>query len=153
MQYQVRPTLQTPPNIKTQSENWRPKILSNCRRKNVIYFLGCTRCQKQYVGKSEWSFYFRSYNYRLRIKSMDQIYGSEQSNCSVSWGCRIHWLHLCGRVRHPPNECPRYDTKQSDDEVPLMLGLWGIRSTPSLPLLPGPFWPGVGAPERALSMG
>ena len=25
-----------------------------------------------------------------------------------------------------PNECPGYDTKQSDGEVPLMLGSWGI---------------------------
>ena len=38
----------------------------------------------------------------------------------------------------PHNECPAYDTKQSDGKVPVMLGLWGIRSTPSLPLLPGP---------------
>ena len=22
--------------------------------------------------------------------------------CPVSWGCRIHWLHLCREVRHPP---------------------------------------------------
>ena len=28
-----------------------------------------------------------------------------------------------------------------------------MRSTPSLPLLPGPLWPGVAAPDRALSMG
>ena len=28
-----------------------------------------------------------------------------------------------------------------------------MRSTCSLPLLPGPFWPGVVAPERVLSMG
>ena len=48
---------------------------------------------------------------------------------------------------------PGYDTKQSDGEVPVMLGLWGIRSTPSLPLLPGPLWPGVVAPDRALYMG
>ena len=53
----------------------------------------------------------------------------------------------------PTNECPRYVTKQSDDEVPVMLGPWGIRSTPSLPLLPDPLWPGVVAPDRALSMG
>ena len=46
-----------------------------------------------------------------------------------------------------------YDTKQSDGEVPVMLGLWGIQSTPSLPLLPGPLWPGVVAPDRALSIG
>ena len=51
-----------------------------------------------------------------------------------------------------PNECPRYDTKQSDDEVPVMLGLWEMRSTPSLPLLSGPLWPGMVAPDRALSM-
>ena len=36
-----------------------------------------------------------------------------------------------------------YDTKQSDSEVPIMLGLWGKRSTPSLPSLPGPLWLGV----------
>ncbi len=43
--------------------------------------------------------------------------------------------------------------KQSDGEVPVILGPWGIRNTPSLPLLPGPLWPGVVAPDRALSMG
>ena len=46
-----------------------------------------------------------------------------------------------------------YDIKQSDGEVPVMLGLWGMRSTPSLPLLPGPLRPGVVAPDRALAMG
>ena len=51
------------------------------------------------------------------------------------------------------NECSAYDTKQSDGEVPIMLELWGMRSTPSLPLLPGPLWPRVVAPERVLSMG
>ncbi len=40
------------------------------------------------------------------------------------------------------NECPAYDTKQSDGEVPVMLELWGIRSISSLPSLPGPLWPG-----------
>ena len=34
-----------------------------------------------------------------------------------------------------------------------MLELWQMRSTPSLPSLPGPLWPGVVAPDRALSMG
>ena len=51
------------------------------------------------------------------------------------------------------NECPRYDTKHPDGEVPVILGLWGMWSTPSLPLLPGPLWPSVVAPDRALSMG
>ena len=76
--------------------------------------------------------------------------------CPVGWGCRIHWLRLCRGVRTPPqkkNECPRYDTKESDGKVPVMLELWGMWSTPSLPSLLGPLWPGVVAPDRALSMG
>ena len=44
--------------------------------------------------------------------------------------------------QEPTNECPGYDTKQSDGEVPVMLELWGIRSTPLLPSLSGQFWPG-----------
>ena len=46
-----------------------------------------------------------------------------------------------------------YDTKQSDAKATVILKLWGMRSTPSLLLLPGPLWPGVVAPDRALSMG
>ena len=68
--------------------------------------------------------------------------------CPVGWGCRIHRLLLCRGVRPPPNECPGYDTKQSDGEVPAMLELWGMQSTPSLPSLPGPLWPGVVAPDK-----
>ena len=37
-----------------------------------------------------------------------------------------------------PIECPVYDDKHSDGEVPAMLEVWGIWSTPSLPSLPGP---------------
>ena len=73
--------------------------------------------------------------------------------CSVGWGCRIHRQLLRRRVRPPTNEYPAYDTKQSDGEVPAVLELWGMRSTPSLPSLPGPLWPGVVTPDTALSMG
>ena len=51
------------------------------------------------------------------------------------------------------NECPVNDTKQFDREVPVMQKLLGMRSTPSLPLLPGQLWPGMVAPDSALSMG
>ena len=34
-----------------------------------------------------------------------------------------------------------------------MLKVWGMQSTPSLPLLQVPLWPGVVAPDRFLSMG
>ena len=33
-----------------------------------------------------------------------------------------------------------------------MLELWGMRSTSSLPSLPGPLWTGVVAPDRVLPM-
>ena len=91
--------------------------------------------------------------YGLIYYSLILIICTQLYNCPVSWGCRIHWLHLCRGVRPPPNECPGYNTKQSDGEVPAVLELWGIRSTPSLPSLPGPLWPGVVALDRALSMG
>ena len=61
-------------------------------------------------------------------------------------GCRIHRLNHYRGIRLP-NKCPGYDNKQSDGEVPVMLELWGMQSTPSLPLLP------MVAPERVLSMG
>ena len=54
-------------------------------------------------------------------------------------GC---YLHFC------TNNLSGYDTKQSDGKVPAMLELWGMRSTPSLPLRPGPLWPGVVAPDK-----
>ena len=57
-------------------------------------------------------------------------------SCPVCWGCRIHQLHLCRGVRPPTkkkNECSGYDTKQSDGEVPVMLELLGMWSTPPLP--------------------
>ena len=62
-------------------------------------------------------------------------------------------MHLCWEVRPLPNECPAYDTKQSDAEVPVMLKFWEMQSTPSLPLLLGPLWPEVVALDRVLSMG
>ena len=34
------------------------------------------------------------------------------------------------------NECPGYDTKQFDGEAPVMLELWVMQGTPSLPLWP-----------------
>ena len=82
--------------------------------------------------------------------------------CPATWGCRIHRLFLCRGVRPSTtttntttttNECPRYDTKQSYYKLPIMLELGGMRSIPSLPLIPGSLWPGVAASKRILSMG
>ena len=73
---------------------------------------------------------------------------------SVGWGCRIHRLHVFKGVRPlPTNQCPGYDTKQVEGKTSVNLELWGIWSTPSLPLLPGPLWPGVVAANRVQPMG
>ena len=115
----------------------------------------------------------------LRIPQSPNITGTSTSDCLVSypghslgwgscpsaevqsvystvpgdWDCRIHRLDLYRGVRPATNECPGYDTKQSDGEVPVMLELWGMRSTSSLRSLSGSFWGGVIAPDRILSMG
>ena len=62
-------------------------------------------------------------------------------------------LHLCSGGKDFPNECPVYDTKQSDGEAPVMLELWGMRSTPSFPSFPGLLCPRVIATDRVLSVG
>ena len=53
----------------------------------------------------------------------------------VDWGSRIHRLHLCRRARPPPTNVLVCDIKQSDGKVPIMLELWGMWSTPLLPLI------------------
>ena len=55
--------------------------------------------------------------------------------------------------KDPRNECPGYESKQSDGEVLVMLEIWGMQSALLFPLLPGPLWPKVVAPDRVLSMG
>ena len=52
----------------------------------------------------------------------------------------------------PPNECPGYETKQSDGEVPVILELSGMRSTLLSLSLPGSLCPGVVALDRVLSI-
>ena len=82
------------------------------------------------------------------------IYSSlSQIISPVGWGCGINRLHLCSGVTHPPNECPGYDSKKSNGEVPVMLELWGMWSSPSLPSLQGPPWPEVVEPDTVLCMG
>ena len=50
----------------------------------------------------------------------------------ASWGCWIYWLQHCRGVRPPPpNKSRRYDTKQSNGEVSVMLGIWGVQGTSS----------------------
>ena len=45
---------------------------------------------------------------------------------------------------------PGHDIKQSEDEAPVMLKLWGMVSSLSLPSLPGPHWAGMVAPDSPM---
>ena len=81
--------------------------------------------------------YFEDWN--IQAKSAGIV---EYTDCVSAEGLRL-----------PTNECPRYDARESDGETPVMLELWVIRSTPSLPLLPGPLWRGVVAPESSYLLG
>ena len=89
---------------------------------------------------------FVSYSYHIFI-----------SNISIGYCSVVEYADCISadRVRNPcpPNECLGYDTKQSDGGAPVILELWEMQSTPSLPLLPGPFGPRMVAPDRILSMG
>ena len=92
--------------------------------------------------------------WRIKICHLARIiYLSVINYGPVDEGCRIHRLLPCRGVRQPHNECPGYETIQSDDEAPVMLDLWVMQSTPSFPSLPGPLWPAEVAPDRVLSMG
>ena len=99
--------------------------------------------------------YFCLQTVKCQSISVTSLYSSISDNsvyCPVGSGCRIHRLHLCREVTHP-NECPDMTLNKSDGEVPVILGLCGIWSTPSLPLLPDPLWPGMVAPDMVLSIG
>ena len=72
--------------------------------------------------------------------------------CPVGWAVEYTNCFSAEEL-NPLNKCPGNDTKQSDGEVPVMLELWEMQSTPSLPSLPGPLWPGMVAPDRILSIG
>ena len=84
--------------------------------------------------------------FSLQVYNWFEVYNFSRHDLKNSWKLPRGKTLL-------PNRCPAYDTKQSDGEVPVMLGLWGMQSTPSLLLLPGPPRPGMVAPDRGLSMG
>ena len=66
-----------------------------------------------------------------------------------AWAVEYTVCFSAGGWYYSPSECLGYDT---DVEIPLMVKHWEMQSTPSLPLLPGPFRPGVVAPDRVQSM-
>ena len=61
------------------------------------------------------------------------------------------WISAAGKDY--TNEFLGYDTKQSNGEALVMLELWGMQNTPSLPSISNPLRPGMVAPDKVLSMG
>ena len=96
------------------------------------------------------------YNIKCKVYSHEKLNTSKGviRNKELSLAIRaqsagaVEYTGSLQRSKTPPNECSRYDIKQSDSEVPVILELWGMWSTPSLPLLPGPLSPGVVAPDK-----
>ena len=122
---------------------WNRKTLKHLTVSNQISSDSFKNCYLQLFVNKWYVFKIDMYKQDLALNNIQgPIYHNHnQLSCPVVWGNRIHRLHLCRGVK---KRVSWYDTKQSD---------WGMRSTPSLPSLPGPLWPGMVAPDRVLSMG
>ena len=126
----------------------------------LVLFKSCSNTIAIWKKRQEWYAGVKRMNTKHFISTihtswqvMTTIYPSTLS-CTVSWGRRIHRLHLCRGVKPPSIQWVSwYDTKQSDGEVPVMMELWRRWSTPLFPSFPGSLWPTVVAPDRVLSMG
>ena len=127
---------------------WNSVPLYRTKRKNKKYILGKTR-QLLEIRNSNRNIIKKN---KLLFSSHSKTIWTIFEICQVGWSCRIHRLHLCRGVR-TQNQCPGYDTKQSYGEVPIILELLGMQSTPSLPSFPGLFRTDETAPDRVLSMG
>ena len=98
----------------------------------------------------------KKYSYRISY-DFQQIYFTHK------WDPNSYFAQSAGAVEYTKcisteglnshNEYPGYDKKQSDGQVPVMQGLWGMQSFASLPSLPDPLRLRVIAPDRVLSMG
>ena len=68
----------------------------------------------------------------------------------INWSCFLNGPQSAWAT--PSNECLGYNIKTSDGEARI-LKIWGMWSSTSLPLLPGPLRLGVVVPVRIQSMG
>ena len=81
------------------------------------------------------------------------MYTSSYLNLLAQSASGLEYTDCIFAEGYPSNECPGYNTKRSEGEVPVMLELWGMPSTSSLPSLPDPLRPWVVAPDKVISMG
>ena len=102
--------------------------------------------------------------YRSKIwKVLIKNYRDQRSKCiehtsksipnPIGRNCKIHRLHLSRTVTITPNECCRYNTKQSNGEALVILERWGMLSTQFIAIALRSTQARTSTPERALSMG
>ena len=106
-----------------------------------------TKCVKKI--SEDW----RCFESRLTSVFLKQVLIIHFKTLAQSAGAVEYTDYFSAEGCESPHECPVYDIKQSDGEVPVMLELSGMQSTPSLASLPGTLWPGVVAPDGVLAMG
>ena len=71
-------------------------------------------------------------------------------DCPVGWGCKIHRLLLCWRVRPSLKDCPGYDTKQWRGSS--YAGALGNAACHFIAITLRSLWPREVAPDRVPSM-
>ena len=70
-------------------------------------------------------------------------------NIALSAGAVKYTDCISVERQYPTNEWPGYEIKPSDGKAPVVLELWEMQGTPTLPSLSGPLLP---RPEKVLSM-
>ena len=118
------------------------RYVKNLIKTNQIYMIMLTHTYKHtYIDKHLLKHISTHAHTHMYIYCYIMFTHLHQLSGPVGWGRRIHRLHFWRGIR--PHECPGYDIKRYDSEAPVMLELWGKRSTPSLPALSSLLWPTV----------
>ena len=81
------------------------------------------------------------------------MFWSVSSFSVISAGAVEYETAFLQMEKSPHQRVSWYDTKQSEGVASVILEIWGILSTPLLPLLQGLLWLPVVAYDRVLSMG
>ena len=78
------------------------------------------------------------------ISEISKLYGAQTAGAAEYTDC------ISAEELDSSNECLENDTKKTHGEVPVILELWGMRSTLLSLSLPAPVRPGEVAPDRVL---
>ena len=110
---------------------------------NVLNLEESTIILNAYIKKKSGNILKASRIFRLCILASWLFYG-----ISTLVGYRVHSLDLCMGVRTSQESV----LDMTSNGAATVLELWGIYTTPSLPLLPSPLRPGVVARDKVLTI-